>query len=105
MTILNDTGCPVVITAKALDEIREIIRLKRIPMEQYGLRIGTKGGGCAGATFLLGFDTAKSTDQTYQVEEIPVYIEKKHLMYVIGLELDYEKSEEESGFIFNSPTT
>jgi iron-sulfur cluster assembly protein len=101
MIVLKDTQCPVVITPEALSQVRQIIYQKGISLETYGLRIGTKGGGCSGASFLLGFDTAKSTDQTYLVEEIPVFIEKKHLMYVLGLELDYEKGEE-SGFVFHN---
>lgn len=104
MIVLKDTQCPVVITPEALFQIRQIIYQKSISLETYGLRIGMKGGGCSGASFLLGFDTVKSTDQTYHVEEVPVFIEKKHLMYVLGLELDYEKGEE-SGFVFNNKDT
>lgn len=104
MILSNDTQCPVVITPKALFEIRKIMRQKAISADMYGLRIGTKGGGCAGASFLLGFDTVKSADQTYHLEEILVLIEKKHLMYVLGLELDYEEGEE-SGFVFTHKNT
>ena len=101
MLFKKDTQCPVIITPEALSHIRQIIYQKAISTDTYGLRIGTKGGGCAGASFLLGFDTLKSADQRYQVEEIPVFIEKKHLMYVLGLELDYQDGEE-SGFVFNN---
>jgi iron-sulfur cluster assembly protein len=101
MIIKKDTQCPVVITPEALSHIRQIIYQKTISTDTYGLRIGMKGGGCAGSSFLLGFDTPKSADQRYQVEEIPVFIEKKHLMYVLGLVLDYQEGEE-SGFVFNN---
>lgn len=76
---------------------------KLVSAQEYGLRIGIKGSGCSGTSFLLGFDKAKAGDETYLHENIPVYIEKKHIMYLLGLEVDFEETENGTGFVFNNP--
>jgi len=100
---LTNEQCPVVITPVALNYIRQVLQEKGIDTRLYGLRVGIRGGGCGGAAPLLGFDTAKDTDQCYQIENLAVFVEKKHLMYVLGLEIDYESTDQISGFVFNHP--
>ena len=71
---------------------------KSIPAE-YGLRVGVKGGGC-GVTLIIGFDKKKESDHYYDVEGVPVYVDKKHTMYLIGKEVDFYDGEEGRGFTF-----
>lgn len=82
-----------------MDEIKNIIQNKNIPAN-YGLRIGVKGAGCSGVSYLIGFDLKKENDEEYAIEGTPVYIEKKHLMYVVGLKIDFVEESDERGFIF-----
>ncbi len=89
---------PVHLTELATKEIINIMQHKGIPPE-YRLRIGIKGGGC-GATFLLGFDKPQSHDLEYQYAQIPILIDKRHLMYLLGLEVDFEDTQEGRGFTF-----
>lgn len=89
---------PVSISPRAAEEIRKIMQTKGIPAD-YGLRVGVKGGGC-GVSLLIGFDHMKSSDMSYTIEGIPVYIDKKHTMYIIGKEVDFIESEEGRGFTF-----
>lgn len=73
---------------------------KNIPIG-YGLRIGAQGGsGCGGARLIIGFDKKKETDLDYEVEGIPVYVDKKHTMYVIGKEVDFYDEADGRGFVF-----
>ncbi len=90
------TPNPIQLTAAAQVQIRAILAEKGIPAF-YGLRVGLRGGGC-GATYLLGFDTATDTDETYDLDGLAVLIDRRHLMYVLGLEIDYEAEGE--GFSF-----
>ncbi|HAR19648.1 MAG TPA: iron-sulfur cluster assembly accessory protein [Cytophagales bacterium] len=92
---------PIKISEKALSEIKHIFEKKNIPPE-YGLRIGMKGAGCAGTSFIIGFDKKNDDDETYEKENIQVYISKKHLMYVFGAEVDFVENEIERGFVFNN---
>ncbi|MDN5203439.1 iron-sulfur cluster assembly accessory protein [Fulvivirgaceae bacterium BMA10] len=97
---MSDKMTPVTITDKAVKEIKEIIRHKNIPAE-YGLRIGIKGGvGCAGVSFLLGFDKKKETDDEFEIDGITVYLEKKHFMYLIGMQVDFYEGADARGFSF-----
>lgn len=98
---MTDSIKPVKLTPKAITEVRNIMKNKSIPAE-YGLRIGMKGGGGCGAgmSYLIGFDKKKSDDMEYLEGDIPVFIEKKHMMYLIGLEVDFHESNEARGFAF-----
>jgi len=93
---------PVTISPRAVEEILKIIKTKNIPAG-YGLRIGIKGGGCGGVSMLIGFDKKKDNDLSYEIGEIPVYVDKKHTMYVIGKEVDFYEGEDTRGFMFIDP--
>lgn len=90
---------PVTISPRAAEEILKIIKTKNIPVG-YGLRVGIKGAGCGGVSMLIGFDKKKDTDLCYEIGEIPVFVDKKHTMYVIGKEVDFYESEDTRGFMF-----
>lgn len=89
---------PVSLSARAATEIRKIMQTKNIPAD-YGLRVGVKGGGC-GVSLLIGFDRRKDADMAYVIEGIPVYVDKKHTMYIIGKEVDFIDGEDARGFMF-----
>lgn len=87
---------PITLTSEAQEQIRAIIESKSLP-EFYGLRVGLKGAAC-GASFLLGFDTKSPDDDEYTLEGITIYVDRRHLMYVIGLTIDFDEDGE--GFVF-----
>jgi iron-sulfur cluster assembly protein len=89
---------PVTLSNRAVEEIRRIMQTKNIP-EGYGLRVGVRGGGC-GVSLIIGFDKQKETDRSYAVEGIPVYMDKRHTMYLIGKEVDFYEGEDARGFVF-----
>ena len=95
---------PVILTDKAIEEIKYIMANKGIP-EDYGLRVGIKGGGCGAMGYIVGFDKKSDEDISYQKNEIPIFIEKKHMMYLIGMELDFQENPEQRGFVLNKPTS
>ena len=94
---------PVTLSDRAVEEIRKIMTTKNIPAD-YGLRVGVKGGGCGGVALMIGFDKQKATDLAYTVGDIPVYVDKKHTMYIIGKEVDFFEGDEARGFMFKDPT-
>ncbi|CAG4993741.1 Iron-sulfur cluster insertion protein ErpA [Dyadobacter sp. CECT 9275] len=87
---------PIIITDRAREEIISTLADNKIP-DIYGLRVGLKGGACSG-TFILGFDTLTDSDNTYIIDGIKVYIDRKHLMYVLGVSVDYEEGSNGSGY-------
>ncbi len=90
---------PVTITEKALKEIKKTIVHKNIPAD-YGLRIGAQGGGCAGTSFIIGFDRPKEHDMVYTIADLPVYVEKKDLLFLLGTEVDFYEGNDARGFTF-----
>ena len=91
---------PVNLTSEAAEMVKSIMQKKGVPAD-YCLRIGIKGGaGCLGVNYLLGFDHIKEGDQKFDIEGIPVLIEKKHAMFLIGMTVDYVTNEGQQGFTF-----
>jgi iron-sulfur cluster assembly protein len=94
---------PVSISSIAAAEIKKMMTTKNVP-EGYGLRVGVRGGGC-GVQLMLGFDRAKDSDLTYDEGGIPVIMDKKHMMYLIGKQIDFYEGADARGFHFvDSPS-
>lgn len=96
------TDSPVTLTEGAYKELMKIRTEKNIP-EEYGLRIGVKGGGCAGLSYILGFDLKNENDNTYKLDDITIYMEKTQGMYLVGMEIDFVDGLNSRGFTFNNP--
>lgn len=93
---------PIALTERAIAEVKIIMKDKNVP-EDYGLRIGVQGGGCSGMSYLLGFDKKKEADEQYEVDGLPLIMDKKHAMYVMGMEVDFQDGLNARGFVFNNP--
>ncbi|RAV99476.1 iron-sulfur cluster assembly accessory protein [Pseudochryseolinea flava] len=94
---------PVTISQRAAEEIRKIMTSKNIPAD-YGLRVGVRGGGC-GVTLIIGFDKKTEKDLAYIIDGIPVYLDKRHTMYIIGKEVDFYEGADSRGFMFVDSAT
>jgi iron-sulfur cluster assembly protein len=101
-TAVSTKTAPISLTSRALVEVRNIIEEKKVPTE-YGLRIGVQGGGCSGMSYLLGFDKAKDNDEVYDLDGLRLIMDKKHAMYVLGMEVDFQDGLNARGFVFNNP--
>ena len=93
---------PISLTPKAIAEVKIIMQDKNVPAD-YGLRIGVQGGGCSGMSYLLGFDRKKENDETYELDGVELIMDKKHGMYVMGMEVDFQDGLNARGFTFNNP--
>lgn len=93
----------ITITDKAVKEIKRIMDENKITQE-FGLRIGVKGGGCSGLTYTLGFDPEnREGDSVIEQEGVKLFIDGKSLFYLSGTELDFSDGLNGKGFIFNNP--
>ncbi len=93
---------PITLTEKALVEVKNIMQEKSVPGD-YGLRIGVQGGGCSGMSYLLGFDKAKDSDEVFRLEGVDLIMDKKHAMYVLGMQVDFQDGLNARGFTFTNP--
>lgn len=67
------------------------------------LRIGVKGGGCSGMSYILGFDKKEDNDKSFEIEGIPCVMNKAHELYLAGIEIDWEDGLNNRGFTFSNP--
>ena len=93
----------VTITPRAAEEIRKIKVENTIP-ESHALRLGVKGGGCSGMSYVPAFDeNPKERDTVYQLEGLVVYVDPKSQFYLSGTTLDFSDGLSGRGFVFNNP--
>jgi iron-sulfur cluster assembly accessory protein len=93
---------PVVLTAGAIAAIRKLMAAPGFDPTQV-LRVGVKGGGCSGMTYVLGFDHKDENDQEFQVEDIHCVMNKSHGIYLYGMQVDWQDGLNNRGFTFKNP--
>ncbi|MGV3762643.1 HesB/IscA family protein [Parapedobacter sp.] len=93
---------PLTLTPGAVQELKKLKEQQEIS-EDFGLRVGVEGGGCAGMNYILGFDQKKDGDSEYEIEGIRVFMNKAHGLYLAGMEIDFKNGLDARGFIFNNP--
>lgn len=85
---------PVHLTESALENLRIIT------FPEPFLRVGMRGGTCGG-TYVLGFDSKTENDEEYLIDTIPVIIDRRELLFVLGTEISYEA--QGNGFYLHKP--
>jgi len=96
------TIVPVSFTVSAVNEIKRLMNEEGFDTNNL-LRVGVKGGGCSGMTYVLGFDVPTEKDQQFEIEGIPCVMEKSHGIYLTGMEVDWQGGLNSRGFTFNNP--
>ena len=102
MSNTTTVSTPITLTEGAVRQLRKIMEEQNLPAD-HGLRVGVKGGGCSGFSYILGFDEQKPNDDTYEVSGLKVLMEKAHAIYLIGMEIDWLEGLNNRGFTFNNP--
>ena len=93
---------PVSFTINALKEITRLINEEGFDRSKY-LRVGVKGGGCSGMTYILGFDDRNEKDALYEVNGLTFIIQPSHELYLSGMEIDWQGGLNARGFSFSNP--
>ena len=103
-TIASTTslGLPVSFTEGAIAEIHRLMAEPDFDQQQR-LKVGVKGGGCSGMTYVLGFDVPKAEDELFTFEGIPCCMEAAHQIYLYGMQIDWQGGLNSRGFTFNNP--
>jgi len=91
------------ITSGAADFGRQKLEKRGTP--EAAIRLGIKGGGCSGFSYVIQFEDGdpRSRDYAYEVDGIRFVIDKKSLVYLAGSVFDYEKTLMFQGFKFRNP--
>ncbi len=96
------TAAPIILTDSAVEEIKRLRNEVGFD-ENKSLRLGVKGGGCSGMSYVLAFDMPTDKDQHFDIEGIPCIMEKSHGIYLMGMVVDWQGGLNSRGFIFNNP--
>ncbi|MEX0267918.1 HesB/IscA family protein [Leptolyngbyaceae cyanobacterium UHCC 1019] len=70
------------------------------------LRVGVRGGGCSGMSYMMDFEdpaNIQATDEVYDYEGFKVVCDPKSLLYLYGMQLDYSDALIGGGFQFTNP--
>ncbi len=93
---------PVTLTAGAIAELKRLAGEPGFDNSQY-LRVGVKGGGCSGMTYVLGFDQKAESDDEFEIEGIHCVMSRAHEIYLAGMEIDFQGGLNSRGFTFSNP--
>ena len=95
----------ITVSQKALEHIIELMMESGITPDSHHLRVGVKGGGCSGLSYVMDFDTTiESTDETVKIDGgLKVVIDRKSVLYLYGTELDYSDGLNGKGFQWGNP--
>ena len=96
------TSIPVNITASAHNELLKLFENSKGADGNF-LRIGVKGGGCSGMSYLLALDEKKEGDDFFEIDGIPCVINPAHGIYLFGMEIDWKNGLDARGFVFVNP--
>ncbi len=100
METINKT--PVTFTEGAINEIKRLMNEEGFDSEKF-LRVGVKGGGCSGMSYLLGFESKTDKDEHFEIEGIPCIINPAHSIYLLDMEINFEGGLNSRGFTFKNP--
>lgn len=96
------------VTPEAARKIRESLIKRGTP--NAALRVGVRGGGCSGFSYVLEFADAPPREGRDLVFEVPadegtvrVLCDKKSILYLAGSTLEWEKTLKWQGFKFTNP--
>ena len=93
-------GHPVTFSDRAIKEARTIMLDQGLD-NKYALRVTVGKSGCGGGTEpVLGFDTKKEDDVSYEISGITIIVRKKDLLFLAGKHVEYHEVEDVTGFQF-----
>ena len=99
----NDKKYQILVSAAAAEQVKKQLTKRGTP-DAY-LRLGVKGGGCSGFSYVLEFedDAPRTKDLVFEMEGIKVIVDCKSILYLHGCTLDWESTLLNRGFKFINP--
>ena len=102
-TMAQTTEEDIVLTERAAQEVFSIKEKNNIPAT-HSLRLGVKGGGCSGLSYVLAFDDViKEKDLILEKHGVKIVVDQKSMFYLSGTTLDFSDGLNGRGFVFNNP--
>ncbi len=95
----------ITLTEKAAAEIKKIVTEQGLPEQETRLRVGVKGGGCSGFSYMLDLteEPAGESDEELESNGVKILCDMKSLLYLSGTEVDFKDEVMGKGFVFKNP--
>jgi iron-sulfur cluster assembly accessory protein len=92
----------VSLTERAAKQIKKIKLSEKLDESLY-LRVAVEGGGCSGLSYKLGFDLRSDEDELVQSQGMDIVVDRRHMIYLNGIVIDYPDGLDARGFTFDNP--
>lgn len=89
------------VTPEAIAQLKELRAAEGAGKE--GVRLGVKGGGCSGFSYVLEFNDAREGDNVLEQDGLKFFMDRKSSIYLKGIVLDYRGGLKGKGFVFQNP--
>ena len=94
----------IIITERAVQEINTAMKENDLNPESTYLRIGVKGGGCSGFSYILDLtEEKKENDELCEQHGLKIVVDNKIALYLKGTEIDFKDKITNRGFVFSNP--
>jgi len=97
----------IAVTDRAVAEIKKAAGTRATLPK--GLRVGIRGGGCTGFSYLFEWSDAdpRPEDKILSFEDgtVRVFVDPKSFIYLTGMVLDFEETLMRQGFNFINPNS
>jgi iron-sulfur cluster assembly protein len=92
------------LTEAAAREIKNIVQQQELDPQKIRLRVGVKGGGCSGFSYLLDLtEQERENDEKFEQHGIVVVCDPKSYLYLNGVKIDFKDEVMGRGFVFHNP--
>lgn len=94
----------ITISDNALVHLLSVMSSEQLAPDTHNLRVGVKGGGCSGLSYVMDFDNEiTDMDEVIDLGSLKVVIDKKSVLYLYGTELQYSDGLNGKGFHWVNP--
>src|SRR5688572_5479105 len=96
---------PINLSEAAANAVKNIIKENSLPEDKTRLRVGVKGGGCSGFSYMLDLteDEPGEVDESLESHGVKIVCDMKSYLYLNGVEIDFKDDMMQSGFVFKNP--
>jgi len=96
----------VTLTANAASEVKRIIAETQTGEPKLYLRLRVVGGGCSGFQHKLDLDPQVNPkiDEVFELNGVEVVVDKKSLLYLDGVTVDFHDDLNKRGFSISNPS-
>ena len=90
------------VSEKAAQEVKAL--MAKEGLENHALRVAAVGGGCSGMSYKMNFEKEiGENDKVYEDQGVRIVIDRKSLVVLNGMTLDYSDGLNGTGFTFLNP--